>query len=576
MSSSKFVSRTPASGRPSIAAAQALTHLYQMGHLHLAGNMWHALALMPHNVVRTSTNVFLVMAQGKFAARAWVGSPLKPVVEACHSPSASGVDVPVNHRWGFNIRIDLVWVFTEDIHDWHHIDVKWVANLEQPETYGYVVAEEIRGDEPHIPVLVEALVRRGPHKLRKEDRKQIVQSLAKGDLQGLAPSIGLGGGLVGEIFFMQRLLQGHPRTGEYVKHLMKWHMLERKKAHRKPQDQRREEYDPSATSSSDGENDVMNALTFIALDNMDECNRKEWIKEKKIGNLAGLEGCQRMARDMVRRERGAGRDAYTPGRGNLASGVAKRKVKCGAPWARRYVPGSAESGSALPAETTRAALTCPPNRASWVAQYRNPELQGASKRPTRSKSYRNIPEHRAFQVALDWLWSRHELCCRPVQPRPSWVVDVLAACPHCAVGDPCNFMDTVRSIKLSHGPSGTVESGESSFWEAEGTSDSLSSEAPKVTRPVSKRFKGKQCPPKSLHSPSGHGGVSGATSLKTPIGHGGASGATSLKTPIGHGGASGATSSKRLRVLLVGDSNAAGYCETGAPDPSLRKALSSY
>ena len=180
-------------------------------------------------------------------------------------------------------------------------------------------------------------------------------------------------------------------------------------------------------------------------------------------------------------------------------------LKCGAPWARRYVPGSAESGSALPAETTRAALTCPPNRASWVAQYRNPELQGASKRPTRSKSYRNIPEHRAFQVALDWLWSRHELCCRPVQSRPSWVVDVLAACPHCAVGDPCNFMDTVRSVKLSHGPSGTVESGESSFWEAEGTSDSLSSEAPKVTRPVSKRFKGKQCPPKSLHSPSGHG-----------------------------------------------------------------------
>ena len=100
--------------------------------------------------------------------------------------------------------------------------------------------------------------------------------------------------------------------------------MERKKAHRKPQDQRREEYDASATSSSDEENDVMNALTFIALDNMDECNRKEWIKEKKIGNLAGLEGCQRMARDMVRRERGAGRDAYTPGRGNLlASEVAK-------------------------------------------------------------------------------------------------------------------------------------------------------------------------------------------------------------------------------------------------------------
>ena len=43
-----FETRTPASGRPSICAAQALVHLFQNGRLSLAANMRHSLALLPH------------------------------------------------------------------------------------------------------------------------------------------------------------------------------------------------------------------------------------------------------------------------------------------------------------------------------------------------------------------------------------------------------------------------------------------------------------------------------------------------------------------------------------------------
>ena len=45
MATGMFESRTPASGRSSICAAQALVHLFQNGRLSLAANMWHSLAL---------------------------------------------------------------------------------------------------------------------------------------------------------------------------------------------------------------------------------------------------------------------------------------------------------------------------------------------------------------------------------------------------------------------------------------------------------------------------------------------------------------------------------------------------
>ena len=41
------------------------------------------------------------------------------------------------------------------------------------------------------------------------------------------------------------------------------------------------------------------ALTFVALDNMDEANRKDWMQESRIKKLSGLPGAERMARSMV-------------------------------------------------------------------------------------------------------------------------------------------------------------------------------------------------------------------------------------------------------------------------------------
>ena len=140
MATGMFQSKTPASGRPSICAAQALVHLFQSGRLSLAANMWHSLALLPHTLVRSAHDVFLVMAQGRYAARAWQATLLTPVVGSTCSPLATGIEALAKRRWGFNIWFAWVWIFTETINEWHYIDVDWVANLERTDIYGFVAA----------------------------------------------------------------------------------------------------------------------------------------------------------------------------------------------------------------------------------------------------------------------------------------------------------------------------------------------------------------------------------------------------------------------------------------------------
>ena len=128
---------------------------------------------------------------------------------------ATGVEAPVKRRWGFNIGFEWVCILTEDISEWHHIDVEWVANLERPEIYGFVAAEEVHVGEPHVPAVIEAMVRRGSHRIRRPDRKNFISSISKKEVEGPAPPMGLKGGLPAEFFF-QTLMVDHPRLADYI------------------------------------------------------------------------------------------------------------------------------------------------------------------------------------------------------------------------------------------------------------------------------------------------------------------------------------------------------------------------
>ena len=115
-------------------------------------------------------------------------------------------------------------------------------------------------------------------------------------------------------------------------------------------------------------------------------------------------------------------------------------------------------------------------------------------------------------------------------------------------------MEHARAVKV---PREAVESDESSIFEDEGTSDSLSSEAATPARPQKCLHGKRKGPPQSSVA------MEGDQPERPP---------TSSKAPIGTGGAT----FRRFKFLLVGDSNAVGYCETLKGDYSLRKSLSTH
>ena len=173
------------------------------------------------------------------------------------------------------------------------------------------------------------------------------------------------------------------------------------------------------------------------------------------------------------------------------------------------------------------------------------------------------------------------MCCTSAEPRPSWVNDALADCSKCQAGELCEFMDNLRAREQPIGGGGAdkvegIESDDSSLWEGEGTSDSLSSVAPTepatvpslpshpsatVSKPC-RRFKGKQ-----KHSRSEGPLATGAERGEGPLATG-----SGCKGPLD----TGAKSVQKLKVLLIGDSNAYGHCETCPLDSSLKKALSAH
>ena len=176
---SGFKRRTPHSGRPSICAAAALAYLHESGKLHLAGEMFKSIILVPHSLERNSSNVFLVVGQGRFAARAWPATK----IPQCDTDLGPG-------RWAF-APTRLVWIFVERVEDWRFIPMDWVVNSHETQTFGCVVAQE-RG-EGHVPALAEALVTAGRSRLVKQDRTTLA-----------------GGGKAAEVRKIEELLHGHP------------------------------------------------------------------------------------------------------------------------------------------------------------------------------------------------------------------------------------------------------------------------------------------------------------------------------------------------------------------------------
>ena len=216
-----------------------------------------------------------------------------------------------------------------------------VANLVHPETYGFVVAEETHTHEARVPALFETMA----------------------------------------------------RVAECDKRSMKCHVLEREE--KRPRTMRprwHEDGDGKSLSSEKEDKPGVNNASSVFLNNMVLKYANTWTQrmtncmEKFCWLAAQRMAVKRTCRHMVRAKRKAAREnCVRDGKvvNPSASGVliskavhlsATRRV-------RRFLPGSKESGSALPATTKTVGLLCHPRSHYWLAIYRNTAM--TKRRPLR-------------------------------------------------------------------------------------------------------------------------------------------------------------------------------------------------
>ena len=164
----EFSGKTPAGSRPSLCAAVALVELSKVERMHEAERLWHVVALLPHSWVcdHRRGGVFLVLAQGRFAVRAWKGDKLVPPPGSPAS-GASQEEVDVQ-TWVFR-SCAWHWLVVTDIRAWCFFPCIWEPNDVLCDQYRCIRAERV-SESGAVLALSEALVTKGRRRLCRSDR----------------------------------------------------------------------------------------------------------------------------------------------------------------------------------------------------------------------------------------------------------------------------------------------------------------------------------------------------------------------------------------------------------------------
>lgn len=272
-----FRGRTPQSGRPSIMAARALLNLHSTRRWAEAPRMWLTVVLRPQTVVRNANDVFLVLAQGRFAARAWLGTK---------------VDETAEHTYfAFDFASKWVWLHAVDVEEWVHLDITWTRTPRPGDAprFGYVAAQVCRSDSAaHIPAAVDALLHHGPHRLIRPDRRALCQELEPRPRPDVQAEFQYRGE-ESEAALIRRLMHEHPCLEACLGQLSAWWKADAaRNTRRKRDDVEGSGSEPGSTDSDKDPAAQHCALTLAALDGLDEENAQEFRKDlTAVGDLTG-------------------------------------------------------------------------------------------------------------------------------------------------------------------------------------------------------------------------------------------------------------------------------------------------
>ena len=447
----RYTKKTPASGRTSITAAQALVHLHKKHLFHKAGCAWQASCCVPHTFIckasqaeveEPSKEVFLVLLEGTYACRCWPAKCLD------QEGKKRIYCLDTKEKW--------VWLIITDASEWRFIPTKWVHNTHQPLRFGHIAAEALHEHSFDVPLVAEALVQVG-HREKKSQRQKMCTLLDKGQTtqnSKAKANIPTSNPHKVETDFMNELLHGHPLQDEYLVRLARLHRKQNERSNRCKAHKQVDNCDDVEPSSSEEEvngNSMERILTYAALDNLDDKNKMEAKQsmKKTTEALSGISGIKHMARDLTRTMRD---DIFKPRGGTTRKSGPKIRCSLGSEWTYRYIPGHEKSMVNLPEDCYSIRLEHPPGRHQWVARFKHPKLIEMQRRPTHSKTYTHpsnsshLTEHQSFQIVVAWLWERYrtvcQLCKCKSRPTPIWVEEALAECTACKEGSVCTFMTT--------------------------------------------------------------------------------------------------------------------------------------
>ena len=149
------MSKSLASGRPSLTAAMSLCMAYREERLPQVAQTWQTVAALPHAILinTAADRHVLVLFSARYAMRTW---PAKVVTKPHtgdlghrfrgHSDSGDMAGDSGDNgmmRWVFNKASRWEWMSVWDISEWLHQPTKWCTltdcqDIAPPETFGYL------------------------------------------------------------------------------------------------------------------------------------------------------------------------------------------------------------------------------------------------------------------------------------------------------------------------------------------------------------------------------------------------------------------------------------------------------
>mmetsp|Transcript_52539 Transcript_52539/g.114719 ORF Transcript_52539/g.114719 Transcript_52539/m.114719 type:complete len:1337 (-) Transcript_52539:10-4020(-) len=470
-----FTSKSPAGAQQAIGASVAMVQLSHIKNLKKAGDVWQTCLLGPQSVFRhrPTDKYWFVIASSTYAARA---APLAP--DAAHGGFHWSADLP----WS--------WITVEDWKEWDFIPTRW-GTFEKlppadPQKTGFLKLHQTGGPVPSAVAALCQYRAHGTGQLLLWQRSELVATSGFRSRNQREREIG---------FLKHHVETADPGLPVWQSDLEK--VISKMEAAAARRREKRATGECDQESSSDEEtNDIplpvlqmtVAAIQELPTEEAQQCSKKELNYRKRSQATTWHENMSRIAAetsDIATKQPDDVQMVPVRPDGNEAEETqsSSKQQKVQQPPAATATSGRIDSelwvrghkgsiietllpwfGETRPSSVVSLRMDSVPSKSQWSARFES-SSHGKKDSKTKSKGYVSTratskglakTEHLAFQVVLEWIWTRAEQWFK--LEKPGSVREALAACTECGNGKPCAWMTKLHSRPVAQQTQSTTTS----------------------------------------------------------------------------------------------------------------------